>query len=74
MGAAIAVAVGYLLGARAGQQGYAELVDAWQTIRESDEVKDLLRSGMEVAKELIGRGLELVSSSTRQGSSLQPAA
>jgi hypothetical protein len=74
MGTVIAVVVGYVLGARAGQKGYEELVDAWETIRSSDEVRDLMQSGVVVAKELLARGFEVIASNTRPGPGLRPAA
>ena len=42
MAAVIAFIVGYVLGTRAGEEGFEELKDAWQTISSSAEVKDLL--------------------------------
>jgi len=34
--------VGYLLGTRAGKEGLTELVQSWQTIRESEEFQGLV--------------------------------
>jgi hypothetical protein len=64
MGAAIGVFVGYFLGARAGEKGYAELLDAWDTIRSSEEVKDIIGSGLMIAKDLAGKAAEMMSGSS----------
>ena len=61
MGAAIGVVVGYLMGARAGQKGYEQLVDAWDTIRTSEEVRDILASSLMLARELAGRAAEMLA-------------
>jgi hypothetical protein len=61
MGAAIGVVVGYLMGARAGEKGYEQLVDAWDTIRTSEEVRDILASGLMLARELAGRAAEMLA-------------
>jgi hypothetical protein len=61
MGAAIGVVVGYLMGARAGEKGYEELVDAWQTIRTSEEVRDILASGVTLARELAAKAAEMLA-------------
>jgi hypothetical protein len=61
MGAAIGVVVGYLMGVRAGKQGYEELVDAWETIRTSDEVRDILASGVMLARDLVAKAAEIVA-------------
>lgn len=41
MGVMIGVAVGYILGTRAGAEGYEELVKAVRTITSSGELKEL---------------------------------
>jgi len=64
MGAAIGVFVGYFLGTRAGEKGYAELMDAWDTIRDSEQVKDIIGSGLMIAKDLAGKAAEMLSGSS----------
>lgn len=61
MGAAIGVVVGYLMGARAGEKGYEQVIDAWETIRTSQEVRDTLASGVMVARELAGKAAEMLA-------------
>ena len=56
MAAVIALIVGYVLGARAGEEGLEELKDAWQTIASSGEVKDLLAGGLSIARDIVSRG------------------
>jgi hypothetical protein len=59
MGAIIGMVIGYVMGTRAGDQGYQELKDAWKTISSSQEVKDMVSGGMAMAGDLLrqGRGL-----------------
>ncbi len=42
MGLMFAFAVGYAVGARAGEQGYQEVVDALRAVGESEEFRGLL--------------------------------
>jgi hypothetical protein len=55
----IGMVIGYVLGTRAGDQGYQELKEAWKTISSSQEVKDILSGGMAMAGDLLrqGRGI-----------------
>ncbi len=55
MGAVMGVVIGYSLGTRAGEQGWAELTEAWREICASPEVRDLLSGGFATARELLGR-------------------
>ena len=68
MGTMLGVVIGHVLGTRAGEKGYDELRDAWNTIRSSDEVKDMVAGGFSIARGLLQRGGEMLA--TR----LQPAA
>jgi hypothetical protein len=54
--AVIAFLVGYIFGARAGEEGLEELKDAWKTISSSGEVKDLLAGGFSIARDIVSRG------------------
>ncbi len=56
MGVLIGVIVGYVMGAKSGEQGIEELKDAWATIRSSDEAKELMAGGLSIAKGLLTRG------------------
>jgi hypothetical protein len=42
MGIVLAFAVGYLVGANAGQEGYQDVVDSIRAVRDSEEFRDLL--------------------------------
>ena len=56
MGVLIGVIVGYVMGAKSGEQGIEELKDAWATIRASEEAKALMAGGLSMAKGLLARG------------------
>jgi hypothetical protein len=56
MGVIIGVIVGYLMGAKSGDQGLEELKEAWATIKSSEEAKDLMTGGLTMAASLISRG------------------
>ncbi len=62
MGAMIGFVVGYALGSRKGDTGNDELKKAWQTIRTSEEAKDLVERGVTGAKYLLQAGASMVSS------------
>ena len=76
MGAFFAFIAGYVVGMRAGAQGYEELRDAWNTIRESDEVKELVSTGFAIAADLLSRGRDVVADQMeeRSGRALSPVA
>lgn len=69
MGAALGVLVGYVLGCRAGERGYEDLVSAWETIRESAEVKDLVSTGVVVAREMTEKAVETITGNLQPGRS-----
>lgn len=74
MGVVIGVMVGYVLGARSGDRGWAEIEEAWKVISTSEEVRDLLAGGVSVVRDLLGRGSELLAgalSTSRDGASLR---
>ena len=73
MTALIGFVFGYVLGARAGEQGYEELKAAWQTIAESEEFQGLVATGLAFAQKRAraGRGRSRGASTRarrRQGS------
>jgi hypothetical protein len=77
MGTVIGVAVGYALGTRAGEEGWSEFRDAWKVISSSEELRDMLSAGIGVARDLIGRGSEMLAGalgSERNGARLRPVA
>jgi hypothetical protein len=61
MGVVIGVLVGYALGSRAGADAWPELEEAWKTIIESEEVRDLVSGGISIARDLLGRRGELLA-------------
>ncbi|MGH9016515.1 MAG: hypothetical protein ACRDY1_02090 [Acidimicrobiales bacterium] len=61
MGAIIGVLIGYLLGVRAGDEGWAEFRESWRVITTSAEVRDLISGGLSIARELAGRGSEVLA-------------
>jgi hypothetical protein len=61
MGTVLGVIIGYAIGTRAGEQGWADFYESWKVITSSDEVKDLVAGGFSVAKDLLGRGGEMLA-------------
>jgi hypothetical protein len=61
MGVVIGVVVGYALGSRAGENAWTELEDAWKTIVDSEEVRDLVSGGISMARDMVGRRGELLA-------------
>jgi hypothetical protein len=61
MGVVIGVVIGYALGSRAGENAWTELEDAWKTIVESEEVRDLVSGGISMARDMVGRRGELLA-------------
>jgi hypothetical protein len=53
MGTLFGFAVGYILGARAGQDGYEELVRSVRAIRASDEFQDFVVAMKEHGRHLL---------------------
>jgi len=77
MGTIVGVIVGYALGTRAGEQGWEEFRDSWKVISSSEEVRDMVGAGFAVARQLLGRGAEILAGPAgagEGGSSLRPVA
>ena len=77
MGVIIGVLVGYALGTQSGEEGWAELSEAWTVIRSSEEVKDLVAGGLSMARDLLQRGAGIVAESlggAPGGTPLRPVA
>lgn len=49
MGSFIGFTVGYVLGSKAGREALDELRTAWTTVRESEETRELVRTGLAMA-------------------------
>jgi hypothetical protein len=77
VGTIVGVVIGYALGTRAGDEGWAEFRDAWKVISSSEEVRDLVSAGFSMARDLLGRGSEILAgalSPSGEGASLRPVA
>jgi hypothetical protein len=61
MGTMIGLVIGYVLGTRAGENGFQEFKEAWHTITTSDEVKDMVVGAASMARDLVQRGSEIVA-------------
>jgi hypothetical protein len=61
MGVVVGFIVGYALGSRAGADEWPEIVEAWETIVNSEEVRDLVSGGLSMAKDLLGRRADLLA-------------
>lgn len=53
MGAIIGFLLGYALGTRAGERGWGDLIESWQRISSSEEMKLLLTDGLSTAPDLL---------------------
>jgi len=80
MGTIIGLVIGYVLGTQAGPDEWEEIREAWKTIVASPEVHDLIESGVMIARDLLGRGGEMLAASAtgsesgRAGRALHSAA
>ena len=61
MATLIGFIVGYLLGVRAGDQGWAELEDSVRTIQASPEVREVVAGLFSTARQVLGQGGRAVS-------------
>ena len=68
MGVIIGVIVGYVMGAKAGEQGLAEAKEAWATIRSSDEAREIVAGGMSMVAGLLRRGGGMLAARLQQAS------
>ena len=77
MGAIIGAIVGYALGSRVGEQGWAEVQEAWSVIRTSEEIRDLVAAGVSITRGLLERGAEMLAGgagNSESGAHLRPVA
>jgi hypothetical protein len=56
MGTVIGFALGYVLGTRAGDEGWEELLESWRTISSSEEMKELAASALNVLRDIVRQG------------------
>jgi hypothetical protein len=62
MGTIIGFVVGYVLGMRAGDKGWAELEDSLRTIQSSPDVRDVVAGVLSTARDMLGQGQRMMSS------------
>jgi hypothetical protein len=56
VGTIVGVVVGYAFGTRAGDEGWTEVREAWKVIASSEEVRDLIGTGLSMARDILARG------------------
>ena len=61
MGTAIGLVIGYMLGSRAGEDGWKEFRESWKSITASEEVRDVLSGGISMVGDLVQRGSGLLA-------------
>jgi hypothetical protein len=61
MGIVIGVVIGYAFGTHAGEEGWAELEEAWKVIVASEEVRDLVATSFSMARSLVERGGKILT-------------
>lgn len=61
MGAIIGFALGYVLGVRAGPNGYEELLRSWKVISSSEELRDLVTGGLSALGDALRQGRALLA-------------
>jgi hypothetical protein len=62
VGVIIGVFVGYILGSKAGAEGWSEVEEAWHTITTSEEVRDLVSGGVSMARDMVERRADVIAS------------
>lgn len=65
MGAMVGFLVGYVMGARSGEQGYEELATACRDIAESDEFRALVAAAQMFAQNALAQGAESAAGNLR---------
>jgi hypothetical protein len=66
MGAIVGFLLGYVLGTRAGDKGWLELQDSWETIRSSGELRDIVVGGLATGRDLLRQGAGLMANRLSQ--------
>lgn len=70
----VGFAVGYALGAKAGQEGLNQLVKAWQDIQRSDEFAALIETGRGLISQVAHQVVEMGTSEMKEMASRRPRA
>lgn len=52
-------AVGYVLGAQAGREGIAQLLESWKTVQESEEFAGLVETGRSLLSNALHSAVEM---------------
>lgn len=76
MGTMMGFVLGYVLGTRAGEEGWQALVESWQTISSSEEMRGLVTGGLDVAGGFLRQGAGILAerlSQDERGSGLRAA-
>lgn len=60
MGTVIGFLVGYVMGTRAGPEGYQELRNAWGAITSSEETREVLAGLFGMVRDLVSSGTSAV--------------
>ena len=74
MAAMVGFVLGYVLGTRAGDKGWEELQQSWQTISSSEEVRDILSGGLATVRDLVRQGAAVMADRLSQGGGLRSVA
>jgi hypothetical protein len=74
VGTVFSFALGYYLGVKAGPKAFEELLAAWEQIRSSDEVRDLLSGGVSVLRDVLQQGGTFVAGRLSGGEAPFPRA
>lgn len=61
MGVMIGFIVGYVMGTRAGQEGFDELKATLRSITSSEEVRDLVTGGISILGDVLKSGTEALA-------------
>lgn len=70
----VGFAVGYALGAKAGQEGLNQLVKAWQDIQRSDEFATLIETGRGLISQVAHQVVEMGTGEMKEMASRRPRA
>lgn len=68
----IGFAVGYVLGARAGQEGLGRVINAAQSIARSEELRGLLEGGASMLNSAVRQGTGAMTGDGHPGRQLGP--
>jgi hypothetical protein len=67
MGVIIGFVLGYLFGARSGEEGLKEIEEAVRTITSSEEMRDIAVGALSVGRDLLRQGAVVLASRLAEG-------